>query len=193
MAFVLTLKFPELPRTLRGNVPRQIINSEARKGIARGSTVMLKTARRFSPKVTKSLSQSWERKKIRRIRGGWEGGVQSDHHAAFQFEKGRTRKHRPPSDPISTWIRRKSGVAFFTFDRKGDKVPANLGNDRTVGRIAFTIARAIENRGNHLPSPQALSAVGGKKLWERSFKRDRRKIEAEVNKIIPNIIRRLEA
>ena len=192
MVFDIKIKAPKLPRSLRGNVSRGIFNQEMRLGVGRGSTQMLRAARKAIPSVTGKTAKGWERITVRRRGNTIRGGIINRDPTAIVahvLEKGTRRNPFPPvggtgQEPaLAEWIRR-SGVNFTVKDKAGAAPrSANLGNLRDLKKLAFVIGRRIKRRG--LPRPGVKA-----KIFTRALKQALPKVRAEMKKVVTRIVRK---
>ncbi len=169
MAFTIKLDFKGLPKSIKGDAPKKIIDRAIIIGINRILPDLRKRMIKVSPRGGQGLLRnSWQISPAKKDVGGriigkvssiGERGI-----AALVIDKG-ARPHFPPPGPdLQRWVRRKLGISA----------------GREAKRVAFAVAQSISKRG--LPA---------RRIFTRTFRGLRSGITRELQKTVIQITKRL--
>ena len=168
MALTFEIKAGELPRNIRGRVPRQIFLQEATRAVNEVAIEMRIAAVTAAPFGGTGGAKGWVNVPAREIRPGVvSGGISNPTIQARVLETG-ARSHRPPTRALQTWVRRVLG----------------LSDPRQVRRAAHFTAEKIRLRGLPRSGQQ-------KELFTRAIRARTGTITGRLRNMRERIIRRL--
>ena len=131
MAFTFAIRGGDLPKQLRGQVPRGIFQQEAVRAVNEISVLTRNRLVQVSPYGgTNQLRTSWIITPAVPVGRGVVGKVASTAIQAVVLDEG-ARPHRPPPNALDVWIRRKVGIT----------------NRRDATRFSFFVRKKIARRG----------------------------------------------